>query len=149
MKSTHTVLYITDDLSTVDLTAWKLDGTGLEFVSTNTSDAVALLFVNRRVEAVVLDKRREPHAAIDLARVLKSFRDIPLILVSANSIDSLPKCVDACVCIDDVVGEMPRLIEAMLKLPDSALGRSNDPFAKNSCACLQEQQPFPEKDSRH
>jgi CheY-like chemotaxis protein len=150
MKPTHTLLYITDDLSTVDSNARKLEGAGLEVVSASSiSDAVALLFVSRRVEAVVLDKRSDPQTTLDLARVLKSFRDVPVILVSPKSIDPLPKCIDASVCMDNFAGEMPRLVEAMLKVPDSARGRSNDPFAKNNRASLQEQQNFPQKDSRH
>lgn len=150
MMPTHTVLYVTDDLSTIKSSERKLEGAGLEIVSTaSASDAVALLFVNRRVEAVVLDRQLDPQTTLGLARVLKSLRDIPVILVSAKSIDPLPKAVDACVCLNDVIGELPRLIEAILELPDSALGRSNARLAKNDCTRLQEQQGFPEKDSRH
>ena len=148
--STHAVLYVSDDLSTVDSSALELEGAGLEIVSTtSTSDAIALVFVNRRVEAVVLDKQRDTQTSLGLARVLKSLRNIPVILVSTKSIYPLPKSIDACVCLNDVVRELPRLVEAILGLPDTARGSSNDPVPKNDRDCLHEQESFPEKHSRH
>jgi DNA-binding NtrC family response regulator len=125
MMSTHTILYISDDLSAADSYARKLKGTGLDLVSTSSaSDAAALLFVNRRFEAVVLDQRKNSQTHLDLARVLKSFRNIPIILVSTQVVEPLPTSVDALVCVNDEMEELPRMIEAILGMPGAVRGRS-------------------------
>jgi DNA-binding NtrC family response regulator len=124
MMSTHTVLYISDDLSAADSYARRLKGTGLDLVTARSaSDAAALLFVNRRVEAVVLDQRKNSASYAGLARVLKSFRDIPIILVSTQVVDPLPTSVDALVCLNDQIEELPQMIEAILGTPDALRGR--------------------------
>jgi DNA-binding NtrC family response regulator len=118
--STHTVLYISDDVLAADSCARRLKGTGLELVSTTSaSDAIALLFVNRRLEAVLLDQRKHSQPHLGLARVLKSFRDIPVILVSTQMVEPLPTSVDACVCVNDEIEELPQMIEAILELPNA------------------------------
>jgi DNA-binding NtrC family response regulator len=121
MMSTHTVLYVSDDLLAADSCSRRFKGAGLELVSTSSaSDAIALLFVNRRFEAVLLDQRKNSQASLGLAQVLKSFRDIPIILVATQVVEPLPASVDACVCVNDDIEELPHMIEAILGMPNAA-----------------------------
>lgn len=96
----YTILYVAPDLSDGSPVALSLRAAGCRMVTTDSpAQALALLFVNRRIDAVVLDERAGQPNSIGLAKLLRSLRaDIPILLVAQGKIDPLPRGVDACVC---------------------------------------------------
>jgi DNA-binding response OmpR family regulator len=93
----RTVLYVSEE-GADGCVAQRLRQAGFEVFTTRPQSAVAILFVNRRLDAVVLEDRGNKESACALAALLRSIRaEVPIVLVSASSLDGLPSGVDACV----------------------------------------------------
>ena len=77
-----------------------LEASGLQVVSTtNPAHSLALLFINRRTDTIVLDARvHECHQG--LAPSLKALRpDVRLVLVAVDQFASPPDLADCCVSL--------------------------------------------------
>ncbi len=97
-----TLLYVTDDPSAKASLERSLRQAAFDSVLTSCSvQALALLFVNRNITAVVLDQQLKARPSLALARAMRSLRpDVPIVLLSPETMKELPNCLDACVCTD-------------------------------------------------
>ncbi len=97
-----TLLYVTDDPSAQASLERSLSRAAFDSVLTSSSvQALALLFVNRKISAVVLDQQLKARPSLALARAMRSLRpDVPIVLLSPETMKELPNCLDACVCTD-------------------------------------------------
>ncbi len=97
-----TLLYVTDDPSAKEALERSLSQAAFDSVLTSSSvQALALLFVNRKISAVVLDQQLKTRPSFALARAMRSLRpDVPIVLLSQETIHELPNCLDACICTD-------------------------------------------------
>lgn len=123
MNPKRTILFVAKDLSLSHSIIGKLKGSGFNLISADKStEAVAKLFANRRVEAIVLDQRATEKISLGFAKFIKSFRAaVPVILLSTQLLDPLPRCIDAGVCIHDELGSLVPTIELLLDSPDLAV----------------------------
>ncbi len=98
---TPTILCVVDDGASDESLLPTLRNAGYEVLVTGSApQATALLFIHRRIEAVVLDQRAKQRTGLRLARVMRSLRaDVPILLLSREMLDPLPRCLDACVCV--------------------------------------------------
>ena len=87
MTSKRTILYVADDKAFHNAASGRLRAEGYEVVRTgSTRQAIALLFLNRKIEAVVIQPDGDGPADLKSARVLRSIRlDIPVILISGGA----------------------------------------------------------------
>lgn len=122
MSPQRTILYVADDLSASDSIIGKLKNSGFRLVSASQSwRAVPKLFSTRKLEAIVIDQRAKGKISLGLARFVKSFRAaVPVILLSTQLLDPLPRCVDAGVCLQDELGALVPTIELVLGGPEAA-----------------------------
>ncbi len=97
-----TVLYVTDDPSAKGSLQQSLSHATFDSVLTSSSvQALAFLFVNRRISAVVLDQQLKPRPSFAVAQAMRSLRpDVPIVLLSCETVKELPNCLDACICTD-------------------------------------------------
>jgi DNA-binding NtrC family response regulator len=123
MNPKRTILYVAKDLSLSNSIIGKLKSSGFKLISANrATEAVAKLFAHRRVEAIVLDQRATEKISLGLARFIKSFHAaVPVILLSTQLVDPLPRCIDAGVCVHDDLGSLVPTIELLLDSPDAAV----------------------------
>lgn len=111
-----TILWISDDLSGISRVV-HLQNAGFELLTTtNASEAIALGFVNRRIAAIVLDQRGKKHGSFALARILKSIRcDVPILLLSPEAIEPLPRFVDASICAGEELEPLLPVLNALIR----------------------------------
>jgi DNA-binding NtrC family response regulator len=123
MNPKHTILYVGRDLTSGNPIFKKLKASGFNLVSASrNSEALAKLFANSGVEAIVLDQRATDKLSLGLAKFVKSFRAaVPVILLSTQLIEPLPRCIDAGVCIHDELGGLVPTIEMFLDGADTAI----------------------------
>lgn len=123
MNPKRTILYVARDVTSGNQILRKLKTAGFELISaTKSTEAIAKLFANRRVEAIVLDQRATDKLSLGLAKFIKSFRAaVPVILLSKQLVDPLPRCIDAGVCLHDELGGLVPTIEMFLDGGDAAL----------------------------
>ncbi len=116
MNPQRTILYVAEDLSASNSIIGKLKTSGFQLVGASRSlGAIAKLFWTRRVEAIVIDQRATAKIDLGLARFVKSFRAaVPVILLSTQLLDPLPRCIDAGVCLQDEIGALVPTIELVL-----------------------------------
>jgi len=119
MSPKRTILFVAEDLSATNSIIRKLKTSGFHLVSASRSTAaLAKLFSTRKVEAIVLDQR-ETKINLSLAKFIKSFRAaMPVILLSTQLLDPLPRCIDAGVCLQDELGGLVPTIELLLDHSD-------------------------------
>lgn len=112
----RTILYVARDLTKGSHILKKLRAAGFHLISARKApEAIAKLFTNRRVEAIVLDQRATDKLDLGLARIVKSFRAaVPVILLSTHLVDPLPRCIDAGVCLHDEASGLVPTIEMFL-----------------------------------
>lgn len=123
MNSKHTILYIAENQTPDTSIIGKLKNSGFELISASkATEAVAKLFANRKVEAIVLDQRSMSTISLGLAKFIKSFRAaLPVILLSTQLVDPLPRCIDAGVCLHDELAGLVPTIELLLDSADVAV----------------------------
>jgi len=95
----ETILYISDQTANNDSALAALKATGYEVVSTsNSTQAIAMLFLLHSIAGVVLNHRARERAKFDIVRSLRAIRsDVPIVLLCRGQATSLPPSVDACV----------------------------------------------------
>ncbi len=111
-----TLLYVTDEPSASETLERKLRLADYDSVVTSSSvQAVAFLFVNRRINAVVLDQQTRERPSLALARTLHSVRaDVPILLLSPGLLEPLPACLDACVQADRDFASLVPILNTLL-----------------------------------
>ena len=111
-----TLLYATDDRAANESLERKLNLAAYDSVLTASSiQALALLFVNRRINAVLLDQQTKHRPSLMLARAMRSLRpDIPIVLLAPEPIEPLPKCLDACLCAERDLGSLIPMLHMLL-----------------------------------
>jgi DNA-binding NtrC family response regulator len=122
MNPRHTILYVGENLASDNSIIGRLKSAGYNMVSASRStEAVAKLFANR-IEAIVLDQRSTEKINLGLAKFVKSFRAaVPVILLSTQLLDPLPRCIDAGVCVQEELSGLVPTIELLLDSPDAAI----------------------------
>lgn len=91
-------------------------------VTDDWNRAVAQFFVNRRIEAVVLDYRGNEGVGMCLAQTLHMLRrDVPVLLISSKDIDRQPKGVDICVYMKDDADDLVQVLKTVLQLPQESM----------------------------
>jgi DNA-binding NtrC family response regulator len=123
MNPKQTILYIIENHAPDNSIIGKLKSSGFNLISASkATEAIAKLFANRRVEAIVLDQRANPQIRLGLAKFIKSFRAaVPVILLSTQLLDPLPRCIDAGVCLQDELGALVPTIRLLLDNADVAV----------------------------
>jgi hypothetical protein len=111
----HTVLYVTDAVENVPLHGLTSSHSSYEPVAATSAQAPAYLLVNRRIEAVLLDRRGEMPSNTGLPHTLRVLRkDIPIVAVSDDPKDGCDGA-DACVCLREGLNEVLPLLDVMLE----------------------------------
>src|SRR5436305_12346012 len=120
MNPKPTILYINENRAADNSIIGKLKSSGFELISAGrATEAVAKLFANRKVEAIVLDQRATEQISLGLAKLIKSFRAaVPVILLSTQLLEPLPRCIDAGVCLHDDLGGLVPTIQLLLDSPE-------------------------------
>ncbi len=118
--SNHLVLCLTDDPAGNAIAA-TLESASYEVVSTNSAArAMALLFVNRGIDAVVLDQSKNG-AWLETARLMRSIRaDIAFVTVSRGRLESVPRWIDACVSAGQEEEALVPVLDTLLIPPRTA-----------------------------
>ena len=119
--SNHSILCVRDFVPDNDTVAAAIRLAGYHPLTANdSSHAMALYFVNRQLEAVVLDHRAKENVGICLAQALRTLRaDIPILLLSTKVFDPMPKGIDACVCVTESAEELIPVLRLLLSTSES------------------------------
>lgn len=105
--SKRTVLCVSDEVSNRNSVADLLKRAGCEVVAVRPRQAAALLAVNRRVDAVVLDQSKEERSGFRLTGLLKSIRpDLPILRVSPGT-NRIATCLEGCLSTEDTFEAIP------------------------------------------
>ncbi len=114
--ATSIILWISDDLFTSGSVACSLERGGYELrITANACHAAVLALLDRRIEAVVLDQRLKRRPSLGLAWVLRSLRaDVPIVLLSSEVLEPLPRCIDACVCVGQEIEPLLTVLNALV-----------------------------------
>ncbi len=106
----RTVLCVCDD-GREGVTSQRLRQAGFEVCTARPRHAVAIFFVNRRLDAVVIEDSGSKEAACALAALLRSIRkEVAIVLVSSSSPEHLPGGVDACVTPENSLEILARVL---------------------------------------
>jgi CheY-like chemotaxis protein len=91
-----------------------LQDAGYELTTTDQSQALAMLFVMKSVDAVIVDQRAEEHARAELPRHLRGLRrDVPIVVLSHDPMPQLPECVDACVSDQEPLDKLVHVLDEL------------------------------------
>src|SRR5690349_4865460 len=94
----ETILFISAQKISSNSVLTAVQAAGYRVVSTNSTQAVALLFIMHCAAVVLLDRIGSEKASFDLARNLRAIcHHVPIILLSPTPISTLPPDIDACV----------------------------------------------------
>ncbi len=95
------ILCVIDGGSANNTLPATLHQAGYEVLTTSSAaQATALLFLHRKLEAVVIDQRENCQLAHGLARLMRSLRaDVPMLLLARETVEPLPRWFDACLCV--------------------------------------------------
>jgi hypothetical protein len=117
MPDHHSVLCIVGNTTDTKAVAATIRLAGYEPLTTSDwNQGIALCFVNRQIEAVVLDYREKESVGICLAQVLCSIRsDVPILLITTKIIDPTPKGIDVCVCAGQSAEELSPVLQTLIK----------------------------------
>ena len=111
----HTVLYVTNVVENGPPQGLTSSHSSYELVLATCAQAPAYLLVNRRIEAVLLDRRGETPCNAGLSHTLRSLRkDVPIVAVSDDPRDGCDGA-DACVCLREGLSEVLPLLDVMLE----------------------------------
>jgi DNA-binding NtrC family response regulator len=87
-----TILYISDQTTCGDAISDALNAAGYEVVTTNTTEAVALLYVLHSIAAVVLRARKQD--GLDVRSIRAICPDVPIVLLCRGRTNFVPSRVD-------------------------------------------------------
>jgi hypothetical protein len=111
--TTYTILCLSD--GPMEAIASRLRSQCELLTTSSASQAMAYLFVNRRIDAVILDQRSQAHASVGIARLLHSMRaDVPVVLLSPEVLQPLPRGVTACLSGEDTLDRVVPTLNALL-----------------------------------
>ncbi len=97
----RTLLYVSDE-GLDGASAQRLAQAGYEVCTARPRQAIAILFVNRRIDLVIIEDRNDSHPAGDLVQLLRSIRpDVPIALLSRLVLGQDPNAVEASVSPED------------------------------------------------
>ncbi len=112
----HTILYVSDAVPEASPRSLVSSNASYELLHTSSSQAAAFLFVNRRIEAVVLDGRGPGHTC--LPRILKVIRrNIPILTVTHGEGTSAPQSAAASVHAEAELADLIPALDAVLAAP--------------------------------
>ena len=110
----ETILFISNQNVSGNSVLAAVKATGHRILSTNATEAPALLFIMHCAAAVLLDHCAGEEASFELARNLRAIcRHVPIILLSHAPMGTLPSDVDACV---STVLPLTNLTSAVLRV---------------------------------
>jgi DNA-binding NtrC family response regulator len=89
----ETILYISDQTTCSDAISAALNAAGYEVVTTNTTEAIAMLYILHSIAAVVLRAREQ--AGFDVRSIRAICPDVPIVFLCRDQIDGLPSRVGA------------------------------------------------------
>jgi len=93
-----TILFISTQKICDNSLVAAIKATGYRVVSTTSTQAMALLFIMHCTAVVLLDRAASENTSFEVAQDLRAMcHDVPIILLSATPISSLPPHMDACV----------------------------------------------------
>jgi hypothetical protein len=109
----ETILYISDQTTPSNAVSAALNAADYEVVTTNTTEAVALLYILHSIVAVVLQARAQA-AGVDVRSIRALCPDVPIILLCRGRIDCVPSRVDT---VDTYVttGQSPATVAAAIR----------------------------------
>jgi CheY-like chemotaxis protein len=112
----ETILYVSDQTANSNPVLAALKATGYEVVFTNSAtQAIALLYLMRRVVGVVLNRRATEQNRIDVERSLRALRpDVPIVVLCTNPSSGLPSYVDACVDVKQPLAKLTAAVRRLL-----------------------------------
>ena len=85
------IFYVSDLATGSNSVLAALKATGYKVVDTNSTQAIALLYLMHSVGAIVINQQPEEQTSFDLARRLRTIRpDVPIVLLCGDQIDRLP-----------------------------------------------------------
>ena len=110
------VLCITEDEMSARVLAADFQRDGWQIITTDDAgEAIALLFVSRNVQAVLLDQRHEPTPHWTLARMLKRLRpQVRIFLMASRAVDPLPACIDVYLPASDGLQAMEEALHVVM-----------------------------------
>lgn len=88
-----TILYVSNQASSGNAVSDALQAAGYEVVTTNTIDAVALLYILHSIAAVVLRAREQ--AGLDVRNIRAMCPDVPIVLLYRGRTKFVPSRVDS------------------------------------------------------
>jgi hypothetical protein len=88
----ETILYVSDQTTCSNAISAALNAAGYEVVTTNTIEAVALLYILHSIAAVVLRARAQ--ASLDVRSIRAMCPDVPIVLLCRGRIECVPSRVD-------------------------------------------------------
>ncbi len=111
------ILCVTDDDSPTNALVATLREAGYELLTTGSmARATALLFLHRKLEAVVLDQRGNAAISLRLPRLLRSLRaDIPILLLAREVVEPLPNYLDACLCVGQELTSLLPILDTLVR----------------------------------
>jgi DNA-binding NtrC family response regulator len=112
----ETILYISDQTANSNPVLAALKATGYEVVSTNSAtQAIALIYIIRRVVGVVLNRPAKEQNRIDAEQSLRALRpDVPIVVLCTNPSSGLPSYVDACVDVKQPLAKLTAAVRRLL-----------------------------------
>lgn len=107
-----TILYISDQTTCGNAISDTLNAAGYDVVTTNTTEAVALLYVLHSIAAVVVRAREQ--AGLDVRSIRAMCPDVPIVLLCRGRINCVPSPVDT---VDTYVaaGQSPATLAAAVR----------------------------------
>jgi DNA-binding response OmpR family regulator len=108
----ETILYISDQATCGNAISDALNAAGYEVVTTNTTEAVALLYILHSIAAVVLRATEQP--SLDVQSIRAMCPDVPIVLLCRSRITCVPSRVDT---VDTYVttGQSPAALGAAVR----------------------------------
>jgi CheY-like chemotaxis protein len=99
-----------------------LQDAGYELTTTtDQSQALAMLFVMKSVDAVIVDQREDEHASFDLPRHLRALRrNVPIVLLSHEPLPQIPDYVDACISDQEPLDRLVHVLDELADHPRAA-----------------------------
>lgn len=110
--ATYTILCLSNDPAAI---ASRLHDQCELLTTSSASQAMAYLFINRRIDAVIVDQRSQPRANPGIVRLLRSIRaEVPVVLLSPDLLQPLPRGVAACLSGDATLDRLVPTLNLLL-----------------------------------
>lgn len=118
----YTILCVGEDFAGSSIALSLRNNSHHLLMADSPSRAMAYVFVNRHIDAVVIEQRQQPFAGLNTAHLLRTVRaDVPILLLSSETLDPLPFCVDACLSGDNLLDRLLLTLDLLLARPAGGL----------------------------